>query len=87
MYINIDGIDGNFQRDGNDEYLVSLDIPLTTKTVGIDLNTNLIGCENELITCESKNLSWVKVIVIVLALFEINYIAKLFKYMSKNKET
>ena len=85
MYINIDGIDGNFQRDGNDEYLVSLDIPLTTKTVGIDLNTNLLGCENELITCESKNLSWVKVIVLVLVLFEINYIAKLFKYMSKNR--
>lgn len=85
MYINIDGIDGNFQRDENDEYLVSLDIPLTTKTVGIDLNTNLIGCENELIKCETKNMSWIKVIVLVLILLEINYIAKLFKYMSKNR--
>ena len=85
MYINIEGIDGNFKRDTNDEYLVSLDIPLTTKTVGIDLNTNLIGCESELITCETNKMSWVKYVIILLVLFEINYIGKLVKYMSKNR--
>ena len=85
MYINIDGIDGNFQRDENDEYLISLDIPLSTKTVGIDLNTNLIGCEDELITCEGKKLSWIKVVVLILVLLEVNYMVKLFKYISKSR--
>ena len=85
MHINIDGIDGNFQRDGNDDYLVSLDIPLTTKTVGIDLNTNLIGCENELITWDSGKSIWGKIVILVLVLMEIRYIAKLCKYMSKNR--
>ena len=86
MYINIDGINGNFQRNTDDEYLVSLDIPLTTKTVGIDLNTNLIGCEDELITCETNKMQWIKYVVIILVLFEINYISKLCKYMSKNRK-
>lgn len=85
MYINIDGIDGNFQRDGSDEYLVSLDIPLTTKTVGIDLSTNLIGCEDELITCETKKMLWGKVLIVILVLMEIRYIVKLCQYMSKNR--
>ena len=85
MYININGIDGNFQRDGNDEYLVSLDIPLTTKTVGIDLNTNLIGCDNELITCDSKKSVWGKVLIVALVLIEIRYIEKLCRYMSKSR--
>lgn len=83
MYINIDGIDGNFQRDESDEYLISLDIPLTTKTVGIDLNTNLIGCEDELITCKNKKMVWGKVFIIILVLIEIRYIVNLCKYMSK----
>ena len=86
MYINIDGINGNFQRNTDDEYLVSLDIPLTTKTVGIDLNTNLIGCEDELITCETNKMQWIKYVVIILVLFEINYISKLCKYMSKHRK-
>ena len=85
MYIDIEGIEGNFQRDEADEYLVSLDIPLTTKTVGIDLNTNLIGCEEELITCENKKMVWPRIIIFVLILMEIRYIVKLCKYMSKNR--
>lgn len=85
MYINIEGVDGNFQRDNADEYLISLDIPLTTKTVGIDLNTNLIGCEDELIICESRKTIWGKLVIIVLILIEINYIVKLCKYMSKSR--
>ena len=83
MYINIKGIDGNFQRNEFDEYLISLDIPLTTKTVGIDLNTNLIGCEDELITCKDKNISWIKVVIIILVILEANYILKLYNYMVK----
>lgn len=85
MCINIEGIDGNFQREESDEYLISLDIPLTTKTVGIDLNTNLIGCENELITCETNKMAGWKILILVLVFMEIRYIVKLCKYMSKNR--
>ena len=85
MCINIEGIDGNFQRDEADEYLVSLDIPLTTKTVGIDLNTNLIGCEDELITCEANKNIGGKILLIILVIMEIRYIVMLYKYISKNR--
>ena len=83
MYININGIDGNFQRNEFDEYLISLDIPLTTKTIGIDLNTNLIGCADELITCKDNKMPWIKVVVMILFVLEINYVLKLYNYMAK----
>lgn len=85
MYINIDSTDSDFPKDTNDEYIVSLEIPLTTKTVGIDLNTNLVGCEDEIVTCGSKKNIWIKIIIILLVLLEINYILKLCRYLSKNR--
>lgn len=86
MYINIEGIDGNFKRQGTDEYIVSLDIPLTKKTVAIDLNTNLIGCEDELIICKTKKTLWKNFLLIILILIEVRYITELCRYITKSRK-
>lgn len=85
MYIKLNSPTKNFTRDENDEYIVSLEIPLTTKTVAINLNSNLVGCEDELITCEVKKFCWIKVLISFGVLVEIILIIKLIQYIIKSR--
>lgn len=85
MFINIDGTTDRFTRDENDEYIVSLEIPLTTKTVAINLNSNLVGCEETLIACESPKFCWLKVLITFGVLIEIILIIRLIQYMTKSR--
>lgn len=84
MCITIDGSE-NFTRSGNDEYIVSLEIPLTTKTIAINLNSNLVGCEEILIACESEEFCWIKTIIIFAVLVEVILIIKLINYIVKSR--
>ena len=86
MIININGINGNFARDESDEYIVALEIPLTTKTVAINLNTNLVGCEDDLIVCETKKFCWIKVMIVFAVITEIGFIITLMNYISKSRD-
>jgi len=85
MCINIDGRTERFTRDESDEYIISLEIPLTTKTVAINLNSNLIGCEEVLLPCESQKFCWLKVLITFGVLVEIILIIKLIQYMTKSR--
>lgn len=85
MYISINGKEQDFTRDENDEYIVALEIPLTTNTVGIDINSNLVGCEETLITCEKSKFCWIKVIIALAILLEIIQIIKLINYTIKSR--
>lgn len=85
MCISINGTTDNFTRDESDEYIVSLEIPLTTKTMAINLNSNLVGCEETLIACETKEFCWLKVIIAFAVLLEIMLIIKLIRYITKSR--
>ncbi len=85
MLIKLNGKADNFTRDENDEYIVSLEIPLTTKTVAINLTSNLVGCEDELITCEVKKFCWLKVLIGFMVLVEIILVIKLIQYIVKSR--
>lgn len=85
MYIKINGTTKKFARDENDEYIVSLEIPLTTKTVAINLNSNLVGCEDELIICEAKKFCWMKLLITFAVLVEAILIIRLIQYIIKSR--
>jgi hypothetical protein len=53
MYVNAIGSCENFVENKEKESVMSLKIPLTTKTMAIDLSDNLIASENNIIQCKS----------------------------------
>lgn len=85
MYVSINGTEDNFTRDENDEYIISLEIPLTTKTVAINLNSNLVGCDETLIECESPKFCWLKVAIGFAVLLELILIIKLINYIANSR--
>lgn len=85
MCINIDGTSDKFTRNQDDEYVVSLEIPLTTKTVAINLNSNLVGCEETLMECESPKFCWIKLLIGFAVLIELILIINLIKYIVESR--
>ena len=55
MYIDVYGSCEEFEKDSNNQAVISLSIPLTTKTVGIDIDTRLINNANNVIICEKDD--------------------------------
>ena len=53
MYVNIIGSCEDFVENKEKESVMSLQIPLSTKTMAIDINDNLIVSENNLMQCKS----------------------------------
>ena len=52
MYINVIGSCEEFLENANKESVTSLIIPLTTKTVAIDISNNLINTQNNVMQCK-----------------------------------
>ena len=52
MYINVVGSCEEFSENANKESVISLNIPLTTKTVAIDLSNNLVSTQNNVMQCK-----------------------------------
>ena len=55
MYVNVIGACEDFEENQSKESVMSLSIPLTTKTVGVDLSNNLINNENLVMKCKTVN--------------------------------
>ena len=53
MYVNVIGSCEKFDNNHNQESVMSLVIPLTTKTMAIDISNNLINSENMVMLCKS----------------------------------
>ena len=53
MYVNVVGSCEDFVENKEKESVMSLQIPLTTKTMAIDLSDNLINSENNVMQCKS----------------------------------
>ncbi len=56
MHIKVDGSCTEFENDTNNESVISLVIPLTTKTVGIDIKNNIIEGNENIMICKDKTL-------------------------------
>lgn len=55
MYVSVLGSCENFAEDHKNESVISLSIPLTTKTVAIDIGNDLINTENNVMQCKTNN--------------------------------
>lgn len=85
MYISIDEKNGKFIRTKDDEYKMSLEIPLTTKTVAIDLDSNSFGCDKELIPVEKPGFFWLKIGLVFTSLLEFLLIVRLVRFITNSR--
>ena len=83
MYIDVVGSCEDFASDSSNESVMSLVIPLTTKTVGIDIKNNLVEASDNVIVCnDSSPLTVIYAIVAVLILaVDAYFIYKMIKYI------
>lgn len=82
MYVNVVGSCEKFEEDNSGESVMSLTIPLTTNTVGIDISNNLINSENNIIQCKSthSNNFVFMLLGIITILIDLTLIAYTIKY-------
>ena len=55
MYVNVVGSCEDFEDDSNNESVMTLSVPLTTKTMGIDLSNDLVNSEDNLMICRKPS--------------------------------
>ena len=86
MYINTIGTCENIEDSKEKESVVSIVIPLTTKTVAIDISNNLID-ENNILLCKNNNLNSVPFVIlgILFLIFDIYLIIFVIKYVIKTR--
>lgn len=86
MYINTIGTCENIEDSKEKESVVSIVIPLTTKTVAIDISDNLID-ENNILLCKNNNLNSIPFIIlgILFLICDIYLIIFVIKYVIKTR--
>lgn len=88
MYIKLDGLCNKIQdseKCDNNEYVISLEMPLTTKTVGIEINSNVVKCRDEIkVGTDSKSYIILSA-AILLIIIEIYLIITLIEYIKGTK--
>lgn len=72
MYITAKGKCDGYETENNGDTVISLTIPLTTKTVAIDMESNLVEQENKLTLCKTDNYSSIIIIVLMITLIGID---------------
>lgn len=65
MYVDVVGSCEDFDSKASKESVMSLSIPLTTKTIAIDLSNNLINSSNNVMQCEKTNNSYTIIFAIL----------------------
>lgn len=88
MYISIDGIYKeikNGKNIDNSEYVISLEIPLTTNTVAIEINSDIVKCRDEVkVGIDSKQYIILS-LAIIASIIEVYMIIILIEYIKKTK--
>lgn len=87
MYINVIGSCENFVENSEKESVMTLSIPLTTKTMAIDISDNLINSDNNVMLCydEHNNNSLLLIISIIFALIDLGLIFITIRYEIKTR--
>ncbi len=82
MYVNTIGTCENFVDNQNNESVISLVIPLTTKTMAIDIDNDLVEDTNYVVICEEGSNSYSKLILaIIMGIIDIVLIIMLIRYL------
>lgn len=87
MYVNVIGSCEEFSDDKEQESVISLSIPLTTKTMAIEISNDLINSENNVMQCKNINSnSFIFIIFgIIFGIIDLLLIAFTFTYEIKTR--
>jgi len=86
MYINTVGSCEDFAENKENESVITLSIPLTTKTMAIEISDDLIDTENNVMLCETSNVNYVILMFAILTLIiDIILMICLIKYEIKTR--
>lgn len=87
MHINVTGKCEDFEEDSNNETVISLNIPLTTKTVAIDISSDLVDTEENIMACKKRtNLPYTLITLdVFLLLVDIILIVLVIRYAMKTR--
>lgn len=88
MYVEVNGSCEKFEEDSNNSTVLSLVIPLTTKTVGIDIKNNLVESKDNVMLCKNDSkLKEMTLLVLSIAslITTIIIIIKLLKYIKSSR--
>jgi len=86
MYVNVIGTCEEFSENPNKESVMTLSIPLATKTVGIDLSNNLINSTNNVMKCEKSGSGIIFAIIgIIFSIVDIVLIVITIRYEIKTR--
>lgn len=88
MKVKIDGISKEI-KDGkkydNNDYVIALEMPLTTKTIGIEINSDIVKCRDQVkVGVDSKSYIILS-LAIILTIIEIYLIIVLVEYVKGTK--
>lgn len=86
LHVYVNSNCSGYTNDVN-ESVVSLEIPLNTRTFGIDYVDNLVKSNNNVITCSSPSFSNVIILVVAIALYlaVVISLVKLVRYIDKTR--
>ncbi len=86
LYVNIQDIDKSDSTALAEKKVSNLTIPLTIKTVSVDIGNNIItNSNNKLEISKAGNYTWILAISLAYIIISVLYIAYLFIYSSKTK--
>ena len=88
MYVEVNGSCEKFEEDSNNSTVLSLVVPLTTKTVGIDIKNNLVEASDNVMLCKNDS-TFKQMILLVLSIIflivALGLIVKLIIYIKKSR--
>lgn len=87
MYVNIIGSCEDFVDDSNNNSAISISIPLTTKTMAIDISDNLVESSDNIMICKSKGgpVLLILLLFLVLLIIDVVVVLELIRYIIKNR--
>lgn len=87
MYISVFGSCEDFEENQTQESVISLSIPLTTKTIAIDIGNDLINTENNVMQCETSNSNYLFLLFIgiIFAIIDLVLIIYTIRYEIKTR--
>lgn len=87
MYVNAIGSCEDFSNDTSNESIMTLEIPLTTKTMAIDISNNMINADDNILICKKEyaNTPLFLVMSVVAGIADILILIKLVKYEIKTR--
>ncbi len=87
MYVNVIGSCEDFEENNKQESVMSLSIPLTTKTVAIDISNNLINNKNNVMQCKNiyPNNFMLLLLAVIFGILDLGLIVITIRYEIKTR--